>query len=209
MRLDSLFIDEGFGTLDAETLQTTCEIIQSLKSGGRMVGIITHIAELRDEFEQRIHAPWIGKRLHYARIEQQQDAGKRAMTHSAGGTVRVMLAADPEQLLQQARTGDGPALGRLLDCYRNYLTLLARLQIGRRLQSKVDPADLEPDPLPDPEVEPGTFKIVTYTPPTAREPQRGELCRPARDQRDVVVMVLHRGSGLLRAARDAHAGAHR
>ena len=54
VRLDSLFIDEGFGTLDAETLQTACEIIQGLRSGGRMVGIITHIADLRDEFELRI-----------------------------------------------------------------------------------------------------------------------------------------------------------
>lgn len=48
----------------------------------------------------------------------------------------------PEQLLQQARTGDGSALGRLLELYRHYLTLLARLQISRRLQSKVDAADL-------------------------------------------------------------------
>jgi RNA polymerase sigma-70 factor (ECF subfamily) len=51
-------------------------------------------------------------------------------------------APDPEQLLRRARAGDGPALGRLLELYRNYLTLLARMQIGRRLQGKVDPADL-------------------------------------------------------------------
>jgi RNA polymerase sigma-70 factor (ECF subfamily) len=50
--------------------------------------------------------------------------------------------ADPEQLLRLARGGDGPALGQLLELYRNYLALSARLQIGRRLQSKVDPADL-------------------------------------------------------------------
>src|SRR5260370_29778115 len=50
--------------------------------------------------------------------------------------------SDPENLLRQARAGDGPALGRLLELYRNYLALLARLQIGRRLQGKVDPADL-------------------------------------------------------------------
>lgn len=49
---------------------------------------------------------------------------------------------DPELLLRQARTGDDHALGRLLDQFRNYLTLLARLQISRRLQSKVDPQDL-------------------------------------------------------------------
>jgi RNA polymerase sigma-70 factor, ECF subfamily len=49
---------------------------------------------------------------------------------------------DPEQLLQDARTADGPARGRLLELYRNYLALLARLQIGRRLQGKVDESDL-------------------------------------------------------------------
>ena len=49
---------------------------------------------------------------------------------------------DPEQLLLLARAGHGPARGQLLELYRNYLTLLARLQIGRRLQGKVDSADL-------------------------------------------------------------------
>jgi RNA polymerase sigma-70 factor, ECF subfamily len=49
---------------------------------------------------------------------------------------------DPENLLLLARAGEGPALGRLLELYRNYLTLLARAQIGRRLQGKVDASDL-------------------------------------------------------------------
>jgi acetyl esterase/lipase len=61
---------------------------------------------------------------------------------------------------------------------------------------EVDPADLEPDALPDPQVAPGTCEIVTYTPPTAREPERGEICRPSDDQRNVAVMVLHGGSGI-------------
>jgi RNA polymerase sigma-70 factor (ECF subfamily) len=50
--------------------------------------------------------------------------------------------ADPERLLHLAQTGDGAALGLLLERYRNYLALLARLQIGRRLQRKVDASDL-------------------------------------------------------------------
>jgi RNA polymerase sigma-70 factor (ECF subfamily) len=49
---------------------------------------------------------------------------------------------DPERLLGLARAGSGPALGQLLELYRNYLSLLARLQIGRRLQGKVDASDL-------------------------------------------------------------------
>lgn len=49
---------------------------------------------------------------------------------------------DPEQLLGLARGGSAPALGQLLELYRHYLTLLARLQISRRLQSKADASDL-------------------------------------------------------------------
>lgn len=52
------------------------------------------------------------------------------------------VTPDPDLLLQQARAGDGPALGRLLELYRNYLTLLARLQVDQRLQGKFDPSDL-------------------------------------------------------------------
>lgn len=52
------------------------------------------------------------------------------------------LLPDPEDLLRQARAGSGTALGRLLDLYRGYLALLARLQLDRRLQSKIDASDL-------------------------------------------------------------------
>jgi len=46
VRLDSLFIDEGFGTLDSETLDTVADAIESLSKTNRMVGVITHVAEL-------------------------------------------------------------------------------------------------------------------------------------------------------------------
>ncbi|HTW93242.1 MAG TPA: sigma-70 family RNA polymerase sigma factor [Tepidisphaeraceae bacterium] len=49
---------------------------------------------------------------------------------------------DTQTMLARARQGDGSATGRLLERYSRYLTLLARLQIGRRLQGKVDPADI-------------------------------------------------------------------
>jgi RNA polymerase sigma-70 factor (ECF subfamily) len=51
----------------------------------------------------------------------------------------------PDLLLRRARAGDRAALGQLLELYRGYLALLARLQIGRRLQGKVDAADLVQD----------------------------------------------------------------
>jgi RNA polymerase sigma-70 factor (ECF subfamily) len=47
-----------------------------------------------------------------------------------------------EDLLHRVRAGDQASFGVLLDRYGSYLTLLARLQIGRRLQGKIDPADV-------------------------------------------------------------------
>jgi exonuclease SbcC len=54
VHLDCLFIDEGFGTLDPETLHTVSDTIRGLQVGGRMVGIITHVPELKEEFEQQV-----------------------------------------------------------------------------------------------------------------------------------------------------------
>jgi RNA polymerase sigma-70 factor (ECF subfamily) len=48
----------------------------------------------------------------------------------------------PEQLLREARAGDGATLGRLLEQYRRYLALIANVQIGQRLRGKVDASDV-------------------------------------------------------------------
>ena len=52
--LETLFIDEGFGTLDADTLQTVMAEVDHLRAGGRTVGIVSHVAELRDQIAERI-----------------------------------------------------------------------------------------------------------------------------------------------------------
>jgi RNA polymerase sigma-70 factor (ECF subfamily) len=57
-------------------------------------------------------------------------------------TKSTSASADPQTLLQQARGGSEPALGALLHSYSSYLTLLARVQIGRRVQGKVDAGDI-------------------------------------------------------------------
>jgi len=89
---------------------------------------------------------------------------------------------DREQLLTCARTGDDDALGRLLELYRAYLTLLARLQIGRRLQGKVDPCDLVQDTFLEATCHFAQFRGVTEPELTAWLPQilATRLAHPVR-----------------------------
>jgi RNA polymerase sigma-70 factor (ECF subfamily) len=65
---------------------------------------------------------------------------------------------NPEQMLQAARHEGEPALGSLLEVYRNYLHVLARVQIGRRLQGKLDASDLVQDTLLDAHRQFGSFQ---------------------------------------------------
>jgi len=52
-RLDSIFLDEGFGTLDAETLEVVATTLETLAQGDRMVGVVTHVAELAERVPVR------------------------------------------------------------------------------------------------------------------------------------------------------------
>jgi RNA polymerase sigma-70 factor (ECF subfamily) len=52
------------------------------------------------------------------------------------------MAADVGRWIEQAKAGDTATLGQLLESYHNYLRLLARIEIGRRLQGKVDASDV-------------------------------------------------------------------
>jgi exonuclease SbcC len=54
-RMEALFVDEGFGTLDEETLDEVMNVLDSLRAGGRIVGIVSHVSELRQRIPARIH----------------------------------------------------------------------------------------------------------------------------------------------------------
>ncbi|MBD3878823.1 MAG: SMC family ATPase [Quinella sp. 1Q5] len=54
IKLDTIFIDEGFGTLDTETLDFAMKTLIELQSGGRLVGIISHVEELKNQMPVRL-----------------------------------------------------------------------------------------------------------------------------------------------------------
>jgi DNA repair protein SbcC/Rad50 len=52
--IETLFVDEGFGTLDSETLEEVMAVLDGLRDGGRSVGLISHVAELRSRIPSRL-----------------------------------------------------------------------------------------------------------------------------------------------------------
>ena len=54
IQLDTMFIDEGFGTLDPESLDNAIECLIDLQNDGRLVGVISHVAELKERIDARL-----------------------------------------------------------------------------------------------------------------------------------------------------------
>jgi exonuclease SbcC len=52
--MDALFVDEGFGTLDPESLDEVMNVLDELRSGGRLVGVVSHVADLRQRIPTQI-----------------------------------------------------------------------------------------------------------------------------------------------------------
>ncbi|MGP3998896.1 AAA family ATPase [Streptomyces sp. 8N706] len=81
--LDTLFIDEGFGSLDEQTLDEVLEVLDSLRERDRTVGIVSHVADLR----QRIPA----------QLEVVKARSGSAVRHRAGGAALRAQLDDPGQ----------------------------------------------------------------------------------------------------------------
>ena len=48
--IDSLFLDEGFGTLDSDTLDIALNALDNLNASGKMIGVISHVEALKSEY---------------------------------------------------------------------------------------------------------------------------------------------------------------
>jgi DNA repair exonuclease SbcCD ATPase subunit len=67
-RLETLFVDEGFGTLSDDVLDLALSVLKSLSEGNRMVGLISHVDKLNESIPQKIHVK-NGKRGSTVRVE--------------------------------------------------------------------------------------------------------------------------------------------
>lgn len=54
IELDTLFVDEGFGSLDADTLDDVLDVVDTLRTGGRTVGLVSHVERMRQEIGVRL-----------------------------------------------------------------------------------------------------------------------------------------------------------
>jgi len=55
VRVDSLFLDEGFGTLDEDTLETALETLAGLQQDGKLIGVISHVSALKERIRTQIN----------------------------------------------------------------------------------------------------------------------------------------------------------
>lgn len=68
-RLEALFLDEGFGTLDADTLDVVATALDELGARGRMVGIVTHVRDLAERLPVRYEVRKVGANATVERVE--------------------------------------------------------------------------------------------------------------------------------------------
>jgi exonuclease SbcC len=54
IQLDTIFVDEGFGSLDPEALEAAMAALVELKARGRIIGIISHVSDLRERIETQL-----------------------------------------------------------------------------------------------------------------------------------------------------------
>lgn len=83
-RLEALFLDEGFGTLDADTLDVVASALEELASRGRMVGVITHVPDLAQRMPVRFNVRKVGATSTVTRADDGGEEGANAEEGAEG-----------------------------------------------------------------------------------------------------------------------------
>src|SRR5918999_5551033 len=86
-RLDSRFLDGGFGTLDVETLEVVVGAIEQLGGDGRLVGVITHVADLADRLPVKIE------------VQKSPRGSRLEVGSAAAGIVDDLRESEPDRVL--------------------------------------------------------------------------------------------------------------
>ncbi len=142
LKIETLFIDEGFGSLDPETLNTVMGALMHLEAQGRKVGVISHVAELTDAIPVQVHV--IRRRGGSARIDAQgsdtiaddSSSGDSAESESVPPMEIEEIATRITQILRREQ-GTGrekvslQALRRELGCETRQLKEAQQLLDGR------------------------------------------------------------------------------
>ena len=84
--LETLFVDEGFGSLDQDTLEAALATLDSLRAGGRSVGVISHVQQMQERIPARITVvpvPGGGSRIVVSASEPVPSCEGFADPHSA------------------------------------------------------------------------------------------------------------------------------
>ena len=91
VQIDTLFVDEGFGTLDAQALDAVMTVLDELRRGGRTVGVISHLEELRTRIPTRHRGARRPGRLPARRMSRPggESAGQRPRRHRSAGPPRA------------------------------------------------------------------------------------------------------------------------
>ena len=114
-RIEALFVDEGFGSLDEDTLEEVMTVLDGLREGGRLVGIVSHVAELRQRIPAQVRvrkgqaaATWPSAPRSVRPLPR---VGRGQRARRTMGSASLSLVGRPEPPPADARRGGGPGRG--------------------------------------------------------------------------------------------------
>ena len=111
--LQTLFVDEGFGTLDDESLEQVMTVLDGLREGGRAVGVVSHVAELRTRIPSQVVVTQDRARLHRAAPPPPTKRPPPPEPSRGGGRVGAFRRPDLEEPQLSNASGGGQVQTRL------------------------------------------------------------------------------------------------